>query len=246
LGFGTSSKPPSRLFDEPKRPGAACYSIDLWAEQVEAFISTIVGKPVTLIGNSIGGVVALATAARLEAQSKPARRVVLVDCAQRAIDEKRLAEQPPLRRWGRPLLKALVKQRWITTPLFQSLINPGIIRRVLKSAYPSGANIDDQLIQLLLKPAMEPGASESFRGFINLFDDRIAPDLLKGLTTPVEMIWGQNDPWEPIEEARKWCNFDCVERLDEIEGLGHCPHDEAPELVNPLLIGALGRSNNQI
>ena len=247
LGFGRSSKPPSRLFDEPKRPGAACYSIDLWAEQVEAFISTIVSKPVTLIGNSIGGVVALATAARLEAQAKnPAERVVLVDCAQRAIDEKRLAEQPPLRRWGRPLLKALVKQRWITTPLFQSLINPGIIRRVLKSAYPSGANIDDQLIQLLLKPAMESGASESFRGFINLFDDRIAPDLLKGLTTPVEMIWGQNDPWEPIEEARKWCNFDCVERLDEIEGLGHCPHDEAPELVNPLLIGALGRSNNQI
>jgi pimeloyl-ACP methyl ester carboxylesterase len=242
VGFGKSSKPPSHLIDEPRGPGAIFYSIDLWAEQVEAFISAIVGKPVTLIGNSIGGVVALAAALRLETHQKPVKRVVLVDCAQRAIDEKRLAEQPPLRRWGRPLLKALVKQRWLTTPLFQSLIKPGIIQRVLKAAYPSGNNIDDELVQLLLKPALEPGASESFRGFINLFNDQIAPDLLKDLRTPVEMIWGRNDPWEPIEEARRWCNFDCVERLDELEDLGHCPHDEAPERVNPLLISALSRS----
>jgi pimeloyl-ACP methyl ester carboxylesterase len=110
---------------------------------------------------------------------------------------------------------------------------------VLLQAYPSGANVDDQLVQLLLEPSLQPGADEAFRGFINLFNDRIAPDLLAELSTPVTMIWGQRDPWEPIDEARRWTQFGCVQDLHELPGLGHCPHDEAPEQVNPLLLSAL-------
>jgi len=240
LGFGASAKPPSRLEGEPQQPGSQRYGIDLWAEQVVAAIEAHGSGPVQLVGNSIGGVVALAAAARLASAGRPARQVVLVDCAQRALDDKRLAEQPPLRRWGRPLLKALVRQRWLTAALFGSLTRPGVIRKVLQQAYPSGANIDDQLVQILLEPALQPGASEAFRGFINLFNDRIAPELLAELTTPVVMIWGQRDPWEPIEEARHWAQtFPCVRQLHELPGLGHCPHDEAPEQVNPLLLEAL-------
>jgi pimeloyl-ACP methyl ester carboxylesterase len=240
LGFGASAKPHSRLEGEPEQPGSLRYGIDLWAEQVVAAIEAHVPGPVQLVGNSIGGVVALAAAARLAQAGKPARQVVLVDCAQRALDDKRLAEQPPLRRWGRPLLKALVRQRWLTAALFGSLTKPGVIRKVLQQAYPSGANIDDQLVQLLLTPALEPGASEAFRGFINLFNDRIAPELLGELPTPVTMIWGQRDPWEPIAEARRWAQtFPCVRQLHELPDLGHCPHDEAPEQVNPLLLDAL-------
>jgi pimeloyl-ACP methyl ester carboxylesterase len=239
IGFGASGKPRSRLDGEPEEAGSLRYGIDLWGQQVADFVASQVKGPVQLVGNSIGGVVALAAARRLEQAGTPARRVVLVDCAQRALDDKRLAEQPPLRRWGRPLLKALVRQRWLTSGLFGALTKPGVIRKVLQQAYPSGANIDDELVQLLLGPALEPGADEAFRGFINLFSDRIAPELLAELHTPVTMIWGQNDPWEPVEEARRWTRFGCVQDLHELPGLGHCPHDEAPEQVNPLLLAAL-------
>ncbi len=239
IGFGASGKPRSRLDGEPEEPGSLHYGIDLWSQQVADFIRTEINQPVQLVGNSIGGVVALAAAQRLEQAGTPALRVVLVDCAQRALDDKRLAEQPPLRRWGRPLLKSLVRQRWITSGLFKTLTKAGIIRKVLLQTYPSGANVDDQLVQLLLTPALQPGADEAFRGFINLFNDRIAPELLAELTTPVTMIWGQRDPWEPIEEARRWRDFACVRELHELPGLGHCPHDEAPEQVNPLLLAAL-------
>lgn len=239
LGFGASDKPRSMLKGEPDQPGSIRYGIDLWSQQVVDFVKSEVGCPVQLVGNSIGGVVALAAAHRLEQLGTPAQRVVLVDCAQRALDDKRLAEQPPMRRWGRPLLKALVRQRWLTSSLFKALTKPGVIRRVLLQAYPSGANVDDQLVQLLLNPALQPGADEAFRGFINLFDDKIAPELLEKLQTPVTMIWGQRDPWEPIEEARRWRTFKCIERLHELPGLGHCPHDEAPDQVNPLLIESL-------
>lgn len=239
IGFGASGKPRSRLDGEPEESGSLRYGIDLWSQQVADFITTQVSGPVQLVGNSIGGVVALAAAQRLEQAGTPARGVVLVDCAQRALDDKRLAEQPPLRRWGRPLLKALVRQRWLTSGLFKALTKPGVIRKVLLQAYPSGGNVDDQLVDLLLEPALQPGADEAFRGFINLFSDRIAPELLAELSTPVRMIWGQRDPWEPIEEARRWRTFSCVRDLHELPGLGHCPHDEAPEQVNPLLLSAL-------
>lgn len=239
VGFGTSSKPRSQLAGEPAEAGSLRYGIELWSQQVADFVSSHIHGPVHLVGNSIGGVVALAAAQKLEQAGTAAQRVVLVDCAQRALDDKRLAEQPPLRRWGRPLLKTLVRQRWLTAGLFKAVAKPGVIRKVLLQAYPSGANVDDQLVQLLLTPALEPGADEAFRGFINLFDDRIAPELLQQIRTPVTMIWGQRDPWEPVEEARRWRDFPCVEALHELPGLGHCPHDEAPDQVNPLLLSAL-------
>jgi len=61
LGFGDSSKPVSQLRGEAALPGAVRYGFDLWAEQVVAFCQEVIGSGVALqlIGNSIGGVVAL-------------------------------------------------------------------------------------------------------------------------------------------------------------------------------------------
>ena len=38
------------------------------------------------------------------------------------------------------------------------------------------------------------GAAEAFRGFINLFGDHLAPQLMQELTIPVDLIWGEMDP----------------------------------------------------
>ncbi len=239
LGFGASGKPRAVLAGEEAGPGDCRYGIELWAEQVDALIAERLPGPVSLVGNSIGGVVALRAAQRLEQRGHPARQVVLIDCAQRALDDRRLAEQPPLRRYGRPLLKSLVRRRWLTSWLFQQLSRPSVIRRVLGVAYPSGVNVDDALVAALLEPTRQAGAAEAFRGFINLFNDLLAPDLLAELQTPVHLIWGEDDPWEPVDEARRWRRFACVHSLEVLPGLGHCPHDEAPEQVNPLLLQAL-------
>ena len=241
VGFGRSSKPPSLLDGELSPPGQdnVRYGIDFWASQIKAFIKAHIQQPVALVGNSIGGVVALAAANQLEHEGTSASGVVLIDCAQRAIDEKRVNEQPFGRRLGRPLLKTLVRKRWLTNALFRSLARPGVIRAVLRQAYPTGSNIDDMLVDILYQPTRDAGASESFRGFINLFNDRLAPDLLGEMSTAVSMIWGSKDPWEPIEEAQSWQRFACVNTLQTVTGAGHCPHDEAPDQVNPLLIERL-------
>jgi len=247
LGFGASAKPRSRLADEPEEPGAVRYGFDLWAEQVVDYVTGPMvahqgsdqepAGPVHLVGNSIGGVVALNAARMLAQRGQAPAQVVLIDCAQRALDRKRMGELRGLERWSRPLLPPLVRQRWLIGPLFALLARPAFIRQVLAKAYPSGAHLDDALVELLHRPATDPGAPESFRGFVNLFDDRLAPDLLAELSLPVRMIWGGADPWEDPDEARRWAAmYPCIRELVVLEGLGHCPHDEGPELVNPLLL----------
>ena len=235
LGFGRSDQPQARLNDEPATKQTVQYCFDLWAQQVADFCHDVIDRPVVLVGNSIGGVVAL-RAAQLLGEER-CKEVVLIDCAQRLMDDKQLATQPAWMAWIRPLLKTLVSQRWLSTALFRNAARPALIRNVLKQAYPSGSNIDDALVSLLLTPSQRPGAAEAFRGFINLFDDYLAPLLLKELSIPVHMIWGEADPWEPVQEAKEWKQkYDCIQSLMVIPHAGHCPHDESPKEVNKQLL----------
>ena len=248
LGFGASDQPKAHLKDELETADSVRYGFDLWGKQVADFCREVIDQPVILVGNSIGGVVALRAAQYLEESphSSPCRNVVLIDCAQRLMDDKQLATQPAWMAWIRPLLKAMVRQRWLSTTLFRNAARPGVIRRVLKQAYPSGQNIDGALIDLLYKPTQRQGAAEAFRGFINLFDDHLAPALMEKLTVPVDLIWGDQDPWEPIAEAKRWSEtIDCIESLALITGAGHCPHDEKPGRVNSILVHQIRKQFDQ-
>ena len=237
LGFGRSDQPRARLKDEPISADAVHYGFDLWGQQVADFCSEIIDRPVRLVGNSIGGVVALRAAQLL---GNRCRGVVLIDCAQRLMDDKQLATQPAWMAWIRPLLKTMVRQRWLSTALFRNAARPGVIRSVLNQAYPSGANIDDELVDLLFQPTKRDGAAEAFRGFINLFDDHLAPQLMEELSIPVDLIWGEKDPWEPLAEAKRWqASISCVQSLSVIAGAGHCPHDETPNATNQALLKRL-------
>ena len=234
LGFGRSDQPRARLKLEPPDNAAVHYGFDLWGQQVADFCREVINKPVVLVGNSIGGVVALRAAQLLGCDE--CQRVVLIDCAQRLMDDKQLATQPAWMGWIRPLLKTMVSQRWLSTALFRNAARPGVIRSVLKQAYPSGQNIDDELVDLLYQPTKREGAAEAFRGFINLFDDHLAPQLMDNLKVPVDLIWGEKDPWEPIAEAKRWkSSISCISSMNVIGKAGHCAHDEAPTEVNAVL-----------
>ena len=158
LGFGRSDQPRARLKDEPVSADAVHYGFDLWGQQVTDFCRQVIDRPVRLVGNSIGGVVALRAAQLL---GERCCGVVLIDCAQRLMDDKQLATQPAWMAWIRPLLKTMVRQRWLSTALFRNAARPGVIRSVLKQAYPSGANIDDNLVDLLFQPTQRRGAAEA-------------------------------------------------------------------------------------
>ena len=242
LGFGRSDQPRARLKQERPEDTAVHYGFDLWGQQVADFCKEVINKPVMLVGNSIGGVVALRAAQLLGPDQ--CKRVVLIDCAQRLMDDKQLATQPAWMGWIRPLLKTMVSQRWLSTALFRNAARPGVIRSILMQAYPSRQNIDEELVDLLYQPTQRDGAEEAFRGFINLFDDYLAPELMDKLNIPVDLIWGEKDPWEPISEAHYWKEtIPCIQSLNVIALAGHCAHDEKPNEVNSVLTKLINSQN---
>ena len=233
LGFGESSQPSAVLDYEPYRENSVKYSFDLWSNQISTFCSEVIKSPVYLIGNSIGGVIALKAAEILKDDCKG---VILIDCAQRTMDDKRLKENDVLMNFLRPVLKTFVRQRIISNTLFTRAANPKVIKKILQQAYPSGKNIDEELIEILYQPSKRKNSKEAFRGFINLFDDYLATDLFDNINIPIQLIWGEKDPWESLSEAIEWKKkFKNIKRLDIINGAGHCPHDEEPEETNKLI-----------
>ncbi len=233
LGFGESSQPCALLDFEPYKNNSVKYSFDLWSNQISSFCSEVIKSPVYLVGNSIGGVIALKTAEIIKDYCKG---VILIDCAQRTMDDKRLKKSDILMNLLRPVLKTLVRQKIISNTLFARAANPKVIKKILEQAYPSGNNIDEELIEILYQPSKRKNSQEAFRGFINLFDDYLATDLFDKVDTPIQLIWGEKDPWESLKEAKEWKNkFSNIKRLDVIEGAGHCPHDEEPQETNKLI-----------
>ena len=233
LGCGQSSQPNSLLNYESYRDNSVKYSFDLWGNQIAAFCSEVIKDPVYLIGNSIGGIVALKAAEILQTHCKG---IILINCAQRTMDDKRLKRSNVLMNLLRPVLKTLVRQRIISNTLFERASNPGVIRKILQKAYPSGKNLDKELIEILYSPSQRKNSREAFRGFINIFDDYLATDLFNKIDTSIQLIWGEKDPWESLDEAKEWENkFNNIKRLDVIQGAGHCPHDENPKETNYLV-----------
>jgi len=234
LGFGESSQPRATLDYEFPKENEVKYCFDLWANQIADFCNEIIKGRVFLIGNSIGGIVSLKSG---EILSNNCAGLILIDCAQRTMDDKRLRKNDILMNFLRPLIKTLVSKRFVSQNLFNRAANPSTIKKILNKAYPSGKNVNDELIQILYKPSQRPGSGEAFRGFINLFDDYLATDLFKKVDTDIHLIWGEKDPWESLAEANEWKNnYANIKSLNVIKGAGHCPHDESPEETNKFIL----------
>ncbi len=234
LGFGESSQPRATLDYEIPKDNEVKYCFDLWANQITDFCDEVIQGPVFLVGNSIGGIVSLKSGEILKSKCEG---LILIDCAQRTMDDKRLKKNDILMNFLRPLIKTLVSKRFISTNLFKRAANPKTIKQILNQAYPSGENINDELIEILYKPSQRTGSAEAFRGFINLFDDYLATDLFQKINTDIHLIWGEKDPWESLNEAKQWVNdYEIIKSLNVIKDAGHCPHDENPEETNELIL----------
>jgi pimeloyl-ACP methyl ester carboxylesterase len=229
LGFGKSEKPTlTSLQPTQSNP----YRFEHWGEQVVAFCQEFATEPVFLVGNSIGCVVALQAAVLAP---ETVQGVMLLDCALRQICDRKLHTQPPMRRLGRPLLKKVTQNKALIHWLFDRLAQPSIVKKILQTAYGNPETVTDELVEILVKPARTPGAADVFWAFINSFDGPLPEDLLPQVQCPVNILWGSRDPWEPIQLGRKLAEFPCVQSFTELEGVGHCPQDEVPEQVNPLI-----------
>lgn len=224
LGFGGSAK--------PKPQGEVSYTFETWAAQLADFCRQVVGGPAFFAGNSIGCIAVLQTAV-----SAPdlVRGVVLINCSLRLLHDRKRANLPWVQRFGAPLLQHLFTSRWLGQLFFRQFARPATVRRILLQAYGNTAAVTDELIELLIAPAHDPGAVDVFLAFTRYSQGPLPEDLLPLLPCPALILWGAQDPWEPIALGRQLAQFPAVQQFIELPEAGHCPQDEIPEVVNTLI-----------
>jgi len=224
IGFGGSAKPIPQAEIE--------YTFETWAQQIADFCREVVGSPVFLVGNSIGCIAAMQAAVD---HPDTTLGVAMLNCSLRLLHDRKRAGLPWYRRLSAPLLQQILKVKWIGQLFFNQLAKPNVVRKILLKAYKRPEAVTDELIELIMAPAADQGAVEVFLAFTRYSQGPLPEDLLAVLPCPAILLWGAEDPWEPIALGRELANFPAVQQFIPIEGVGHCPQDEAPELVNPLL-----------
>lgn len=224
LGFGFSAKP------VPNQP--LSYTFETWSQQVRDFCREVIGAPAFLVANSIGCVVAMQAAVD---EPDSVRGIVMLDCSLRMLHERNRDLIPWHQRLSAPLLQNLLGWPPFGRLFFGTIARPNVVRNLLQQAYADADAVTDELVEALIGPAREPGAADVFLAFVRYSQGPLPRDLLPQLTCPVLMVWGEADPWEPIEMGRGLAEYPAVEAFITLEGVGHCPMDEAPERVNPLI-----------
>jgi pimeloyl-ACP methyl ester carboxylesterase len=224
LGFGASAKPmPSQTLG---------YTFETWGELVTDFCREIIGEPVFLVGNSIGCVVVMQMAV-----TKPdwVKGLIAINCSLRLLHERKRQTLPWYRQVGANLLQKFLKYPQVGRLFFRQVAQAKTVRQALRQAYVRQEAVTDELIEMLLRPAKDPGAADVFLAFTGYSQGPLAEDLLPQITCPTLIIWGEADPWEPIALGKELANYECVQDFIVLPELGHCPQDEAPEVINPIL-----------
>jgi pimeloyl-ACP methyl ester carboxylesterase len=224
LGFGGSAKP------TPNQPLG--YTFETWGQQIVDFCREVVGLPVVLVGNSVGCIAAMQAAI---AAPELVQSVALLNCSLRLLHDRRRAQQPWFKQIGAPILQNLLSIRALGHGFFRLLAKPNTVRKILLQAYANPDAVTDELVNILMAPAADPGAADVFIAFTRYSQGPLPEDLLAELPCPALLIWGEADPWEPVDLGRKLADFPAVQNFIALPGVGHCPQDEAPDQVNPIL-----------
>jgi pimeloyl-ACP methyl ester carboxylesterase len=214
-------------------------SIERYADFLDALCEELGTGPVALVGNSFGGLIAVATAAR---HPERVERLVLVDAAGLASRYARwVTPRMMQRRSFRLFQRALTR---LTT--FSAATTAGLMRR----PRARGALLRDAVAHpQLLSPAIaaelragegKPAALEVARG-IGTFDARAAA---RRVACPTLVLWGQQDRMVPVAGGHEYAELIAGAQLEVFPDTGHLPMLERPAEFNAALERFLGRPSS--
>jgi len=234
IGFGGSAKPiPNQEIN---------YTFETWAQQIADFCKEIVGTPAYLVGNSIGCIVVLQTAVTYP---ELVLEIALINCSLRLLHERKRNALPFYKNWGASLMQKVLTYKPIGYYFFKKIAQPKVIKNILSQAYYHQETVTDELIDILIKPAQDEGAADVFLAFTAYSQGALPEDLLPILPCQAIILWGDQDPWEDINLGQEYAKFPAVKKFIPLKNVGHCPQDEAPELVNSILENWLKSSTIQ-
>ncbi len=214
-GFGKADR---LLPDEPM--------LDQYARVVRAARETLWGdEPPILVGNSMGGAVALRAA---EERPSPAGVVPIGPAGFDHPGWFRVIEQQPLLRWAlndaMPVPGSVL--RGITARVFRQLAygDLSLARREDLEAFASHFASSRDIRRLLATGR-------------RLIAELEAPFHLDRIDAPVLLVWGERDRMVTCRGSRHLLEAIPDARYERLDGVGHCPQLEVPELVCDLLTG---------
>lgn len=226
LGFGKSDKP------------ALDYTLELWEDLLHDFWAEHIQTPAVFVGNSIGGLLALMVLAHHPAI---ARGGVLLNCAGGL--NHRPDELNPALRLVMGAFTTLVSSPLTGPFVFNRIRQKGRLRSTLKQVYVDRSAITDDLIDLIYEPSCDPGAQHVFASIVTAPAGPSPVELLPQVQQPFLVLWGEDDPWTPIQGSAIYQALAKREphrvQFASIPNTGHCPHDERPEQVNALILNWL-------
>jgi len=228
LGFGSSDKPPLN------------YTMEVWEELVKDFWTAHIQQRAVFVGNSIGGLLSLMVIAN---HPEIAAGGVLINCAG-GLSHRPHELNPPLR-LVMGAFNRLLRSKITGKVLFNRVRQKGQIRRSLMQVYRDRTAVTDELVDLLYQPSCDAGAQQVFVSILTAPSGPTPAQLLPKVKCPLLVIWGEADPWTPINGAKIYQELSAQGQpvqVKPIANAGHCPHDEAPDKVNPLIIDWLAQT----
>jgi pimeloyl-ACP methyl ester carboxylesterase len=127
--------------------------------------------------------------------------------------------------------------------LFDRVRQKHRIRGTLSQVYRNPDAITDELVEILYQPSCDTGAQKVFASVLTAPAGRKPEQLLPLVERPLLVLWGEADPWTPFKAAKIYQEYSLTKNIQvvAIANTGHCPHDERPEIVNPLIVDWLSK-----
>ncbi len=205
------------------------YSADTVVQFLLGFIESLGIERPRMIGNSIGGALALITALRYPD---------LVDGLV-LVDSGGLGREVPL------------YVRLVSVPGLGELLESSKIggtRFMLYNVFHDRSFVTQDLLNELYRCRQMPGAKEAVvravRNTVNLVGVRtqyVLVDALKSLDVPLMLVWGADDRILPVSHAYRAAEAAPQAQLEVYDGCGHWPHMERAADFNRAVVEFLPR-----
>lgn len=207
-GYGTSSKEPAHRV-----------SLDIQGELLADLMSEWGLQRPHVIAHDYGGAVALR-----------AHLLHDVDIASLA-----LVDVVALSPWGSDFFRLVRDDASVFTAL-PPAIHGGMLRAYVEGA--SHVGLTDVQSRMLLEPWLDPTGQAAFYRQIAQADqeytDEVEP-LYGSIDVPVQVVWGAEDTWIPLDRARRLAEIVPGARLDVIDRAGHLVQLDAPVQLTAIL-----------
>ncbi|HXB54418.1 MAG TPA: alpha/beta fold hydrolase [Vicinamibacteria bacterium] len=216
-GFGGSDLP-------------ADLSFELYPRVVRALLDRLGIARADLVGNSMGGALAVVLAA-----TDPSRvgRLVLIDAAGFNLAAR-----------DRPFLIRVAGFRPMAALIDHLPVRRLLVGAALRQVFHDRALVTPERLEEYAAPMLRPGAPAATRSLLatlRLHPGAVA-ELAPRVQAPTLILWGRYDAWIPPPDADRFARAISGSRVVLLEDCGHLPQEERPAEVARLLVEFLGRS----